>query len=69
MSTIVFDLSIAIVIGIIFSCIFFITKSEKISIITEEIEWQRINLPASTVGSDWQLSILLDHYSSCLPIN
>ncbi|MDT2675219.1 SulP family inorganic anion transporter [Enterococcus dongliensis] len=52
-STVIFDLSIAIVIGIIFSCIFFIAKSAKISIITEEIDWQRIKLPPSDVGSDW----------------
>lgn len=53
LSTIIFDLSIAIVIGVIFGCIFFIAKSAKISIITEEIDWQRMELPHSDAGSDW----------------
>ncbi|MDU6523605.1 MAG: SulP family inorganic anion transporter, partial [Enterococcus sp.] len=35
-STIIFDLSIAIVIGVICSCIFFIAKSARISIVTED---------------------------------
>lgn len=52
-STIIFDLSIAIVIGVICSCIFFIAKSARISIVTEDIDWQRMNLPDSPVGSDW----------------
>lgn len=52
-STIIFDLSIAIVIGVICSCIFFIAKSARISIVTEEIDWQRMDLPDSPVGSDW----------------
>lgn len=53
LSTIIFDLSIAIVIGVICGCIFFIAKSAKISIITEEIDWQRMELPHSDAGSDW----------------
>ncbi|MGX7126832.1 SulP family inorganic anion transporter [Enterococcus viikkiensis] len=52
-STIIFDLSIAIVIGIIFSCIFFVAKSARISIVTEDIDWKRMDLPDSPVGSDW----------------
>ncbi|MGO2892595.1 SulP family inorganic anion transporter [Enterococcus devriesei] len=52
-STIIFDLSIAIVIGVICSCIFFIAKSARISIITEDIDWKRMDLPDSPVGSDW----------------
>ncbi|MGX7231007.1 SulP family inorganic anion transporter [Enterococcus pseudoavium] len=55
LSTIIFDLSIAIVIGIICSCIFFIAKSAKISIITEDIDWQRMNLPHSAAGSGWSV--------------
>lgn len=53
LSTIVFDLSIAIVIGVICGCIFFIAKSAKISIITEEIDWQRMELPRSAAGAEW----------------
>lgn len=52
-STIIFDLSIAIVIGVICSCIFFIAKSARISIVTEDIDWKRMDLPESPVGSDW----------------
>ncbi|MDT2753559.1 SulP family inorganic anion transporter [Enterococcus pseudoavium] len=55
LSTIIFDLSIAIAIGIICSCIFFIAKSAKISIITEDIDWQRMNLPHSPAGSGWSV--------------
>ena len=53
LSTIIFDLSIAIVIGVICGCIFFIAKSTKISIITEEIDWQRMELPRSAAGAEW----------------
>lgn len=53
LSTIIFDLSIAIVIGVICGCIFFIAKSARISIVTEEIDWQRMALPHSDVSSDW----------------
>ncbi len=53
LSTIIFDLSIAIVIGVICGCIFFIAKSARISIITEEIDWTRMDLPHSEAGSDW----------------
>ncbi|MFC4771785.1 SulP family inorganic anion transporter [Enterococcus hermanniensis] len=51
--TIIFDLSIAIVVGIICGCIFFIAKSARISITTEEIDWERMALPNSNAGSDW----------------
>lgn len=53
LSTIIFDLSIAIVIGVICGCIFFIAKSSRISIISEEIDWTRMDLPHSEVGSNW----------------
>lgn len=53
LSTIIFDLSIAIVIGVRCGCIFFIAKSAKISIITEEIDWQRMELPRSAAGAEW----------------
>ena len=53
LSTIIFDLSIAIVIGVICGCIFFIVKSSRISIISEEIDWTRMDLPHSEVGSNW----------------
>ncbi|MGO3913480.1 SulP family inorganic anion transporter [Enterococcus viikkiensis] len=52
-STIIFDLSIAIVIGIICSCIFFVAKSARISIVTEDIDWQRMDLSHSEAGSNW----------------
>lgn len=51
--TIIFDLSIAIVVGIICGCIFFIAKSARISITTEEIDWDRMALPNSSAGSEW----------------
>lgn len=54
-STIIFDLSIAIVIGIIFSCIFFILKSAKISITVEKIDWARMNLSQVEKGEDWSV--------------
>ncbi|MBO0452090.1 SulP family inorganic anion transporter [Candidatus Enterococcus murrayae] len=53
LSTIIFDLSIAIVIGVLFGCVFFISKSAKISIITESIDWQRMGMSHSDVGSNW----------------
>lgn len=53
LSTIIFDLSIAIVIGVIFGCVFFIAKSAKISIITENIDWQRMDMAHSDAGSNW----------------
>lgn len=53
LSTIIFDLSIAIVIGVICGCIFFVAKSAKISIIIEEIDWERMGLPHSDVSTDW----------------
>ena len=53
LSTIIFDLSIAIVLGIILGCIFFIAKSAKISITTEEVDWRRMDLPYSEAGTDW----------------
>lgn len=54
-STIVFDLSIAIVIGIICGCIFFIAKSAKISITVEKIDWQRMDLAHSPVAANWSV--------------
>ncbi|MDN6617376.1 MAG: SulP family inorganic anion transporter [Enterococcus sp.] len=53
LSTIIFDLSIAIVLGIILGCIFFIAKSAKISITTEEVDWRSLDLPYSEAGTDW----------------
>ena len=42
--TVIFDLSIAIVIGIIGGCIFFVVKSAAITISVETIDWQRTTL-------------------------
>lgn len=52
-STVVFDLSIAIVIGIISGCIFFVAKSAAITISLETIDWQRMNLPSTSKLDDW----------------
>lgn len=52
-STVIFDLSIAIVVGIIAGCVFFVLKSATIQISVEEIDWQRLELPVLTKGEDW----------------
>lgn len=52
-STVVFDLSIAIVIGIISGSVFFLIKSAAITISLERIDWQRVNLPASETLANW----------------
>lgn len=51
--TVVFDLSIAIVIGIIGGCIFFVIKSAAITIVAERIDWQRMNLPETKKLENW----------------
>lgn len=51
--TVIFDLSIAIVIGIIGGCIFFVAKSAAITISVEEINWQRMNLPETEQLKNW----------------
>ncbi|MGM0123648.1 sulfate transporter/STAS protein [Enterococcus sp. AZ194] len=53
MSTVVFDLSIAIVIGIVAGCIFFVGKSAAITITVEEVDWSRIGLPNSDTAKNW----------------
>ena len=51
--TVIFDLSIAIVIGIIGGCIFFVVKSAAITISVETIDWQRMNLPETKKLENW----------------
>lgn len=51
--TVIFDLSIAIVIGIISGCIFFVIKSAAITISVETIDWQRMNLPETKRLENW----------------
>lgn len=51
--TVIFDLSIAIVIGIISGCVFFIVKSAAITISVEEIDWQRMSLPETKKLDNW----------------
>lgn len=51
--TVVFDLSIAIVIGIIGGCIFFVLKSAAITISLETIDWERVNLSESEKLKNW----------------
>lgn len=52
-STVVFDLSIAIVIGIISGSIFFLIKSAAITISLERIDWHRMNLPETSHFINW----------------
>ncbi len=51
--TVIFDLSIAIVIGIIGGCVFFVVKSAAITISLETIDWQRIGLPETEKLNNW----------------
>ena len=51
--TVIFDLSIAIVIGIISGCVFFVAKSAAITISIEEVDWQRVNLPETRQLDNW----------------
>lgn len=51
--TVVFDLSIAIVIGIIGGCIFFVIKSAAITISIEKIDWHRMDLPETKKLENW----------------
>ncbi len=52
-STVIFDLSLAIVIGMICGVIFFLIKSAAITISLEEIDWKRMDLPESEVLDNW----------------
>lgn len=51
--TVIFDLSIAIVIGIIGGCIFFVIKSTAITISVETIDWERMDLPETKKLDNW----------------
>lgn len=53
--TVVFDLSIAIVIGVIGGCIFFIWKSAAITISVDRIDWARMNLPQTEKLQNWSV--------------
>jgi SulP family sulfate permease len=52
-STVIFDLSIAIVIGVISGMIIFLVRSSAIKIALEPVDWLRMNLPAATHLSRW----------------
>lgn len=51
--TVIFDLSIAIIIGIIGGCIFFVIKSAAITISVETIDWERMDLPETKKLDNW----------------
>lgn len=51
--TVIFDLSIAIVIGIIGGCSFFVIKSAAITISVETIDWERMDLPETKKLDNW----------------
>ena len=51
--TVIFDLSIAIVIGIIGGCIFFVIKSAAITISVETIDWERMDFPETKKLDNW----------------
>lgn len=53
--TVIFDLSIAIVIGVIGGCIFFIWKSAAITISVDRIDWSRMNLPVTEKLQNWSV--------------
>lgn len=53
--TVLFDLSIAIVIGIIGGCVFFIWKSAAITISVDRIDWGRMNLPQTEKLQNWSV--------------
>lgn len=51
--TVIFDLSMAIVIGIVIACVFFVVKSAAITVSIEKIDWKRMNLPQTDQLEDW----------------
>ena len=53
--TVVFDLSIAIVAGIVAAAIFFVIKSARIQIAVEDIDWERMNLSHHQSFEEWSV--------------
>lgn len=53
--TVVFDLSIAIVVGIVSAAVFFLIKSARIQISSEEIDWERMNLEHQPTLDKWSV--------------
>lgn len=53
LATVVFDLSVAILLGVAASCLIFLAKSSQISINVEEIDWERVALTPVEHTKDW----------------
>lgn len=64
--TVIFDLSIAIVIGIIGGCIFFVIKSAAITISVETIDWERMDLPETKKLDNWTVVYISGPLFLCL---
>lgn len=52
-ATVIFDLSLAIILGVAASSLIFLVKSAQISITSEEIDWDRMALPPVEHTKDW----------------
>lgn len=52
-ATVVFDLSLAIILGVAASCLIFLAKSAQISISVEEIDWERMAMVPVEHTKDW----------------
>lgn len=52
-ATVIFDLSLAIVLGVLAGCLFFIAKSAVITINVEEVDWSRMGLVPTDCTENW----------------
>ena len=52
-ATVIFDLSLAIVLGVLAGCLFFIVKSAVITINVEEVDWSRMGLVPTECTENW----------------
>lgn len=52
-ATVVFDLSLAIVLGVLAGCLFFVIKSAVITINVEEVDWSRMSLAHTQRTDNW----------------
>ncbi|EMW5581698.1 TPA: SulP family inorganic anion transporter [Enterococcus faecalis] len=59
-ATVIFDLSLAIVLGVLAGCLFFIAKSAVITINVEEVDWSRMGLVPTDCTENWVVVYLSD---------
>lgn len=57
-ATVIFDLGLAIVLGVLVDCLFFIAKSAVITINIEEVGWSRMGLVPTDCTENWVVAYL-----------